>query len=41
MQQLQPLRRQFADEKVDAGRVAARPLEASDKSKLGPDLRQA
>src|SRR5262249_8877682 len=34
MQKLQPLRRQFTADKVDAGRVAARSWEAGDESKL-------
>ena len=34
MQKFQPLRRQFTADKVDARRVAARPCEAGDESKL-------
>ena len=33
-QQLQPLRRQLDREEVDARRVAARPVEAGDKTEL-------
>jgi hypothetical protein len=34
MQECQPLRLHLLDEKIDAGRVAARPREAGDKTKL-------
>jgi hypothetical protein len=34
MQETQPLGDQLVDEKIDAGRVAARPREAGDKTKL-------
>jgi hypothetical protein len=33
-QEVQPLRRQLAADKVDARRVAARPIKAGDKTKL-------
>ena len=33
-QQSQPLRRQLGDEKIDAGRIAARPVEAGDQAEL-------